>query len=130
MTKLTHWKKRSITNLELCDEVDVGLAGELLLDPVGEDPHEALVDLQPRRVEREGQRSTVRAVMPESGERLFIRVIRVCSYYFGGTELLASLENNQLGTFASSCRTLKDACKSSELRWFNGVELEKFLKQP
>ena len=54
--------------------------------------------------------------MPESGERLFIRVIRVCSYYFGGTELLASLE--------------EDACKSSELRWFNGVELEKFLKQP
>ena len=105
-TKLTHWKKISVTNLELGDEVDVGLAGELLLDPVGEDPHEALVDLQPRRVEREGQRSTVRAVMPESG-MLFYQGDRVYSYYFGA-----------------------EGGKSSELRWFNGIELEKFLKQP
>ena len=71
-TKLTHWKKISVTNLELGDKVDVGLSGELLPDPLDEHLGEALVDLQPSGVEAQAQRSAVGAVMPEiiKGEKL------------------------------------------------------------
>ena len=52
--------------LEFCDEVDVTLAGQLLSDPLLKYFGEALVDLQPRRVETQAQRSSILIVMPET----------------------------------------------------------------
>ena len=52
--------------LEFCDEVDVTLAGQLLSDPFLKYFGESLVDLQPRRVETQAQRSSILIVMPET----------------------------------------------------------------
>lgn len=59
-----HWVLHPLNYLEFRDEVDVTLAGQLLSDPLLKHFGEALVDLQPRRIEAQAQRSSILIVMP------------------------------------------------------------------
>ena len=59
-----HQKAKLVTNLKLGNKVDITLGSQLVPDPFLEDLGEALVDLEPTRVEAQAERGTVGAVMP------------------------------------------------------------------
>ena len=65
MHDLLHFFVKSPAYLEFRDEVDVALTRKLLPDPLLKHSGKAFVDLQPRCVETQAQRSTILTVMSE-----------------------------------------------------------------
>ena len=65
MQDLMRFCVKSFAYLEFRDEVDVALTRELLPDPLLKHSGKTFVDLQPRRVETQAQRSTILTVMSE-----------------------------------------------------------------